>query len=68
MDRSVKIGDGNIICDSTIASPIQGTASPKKTFWGKHPILKGVIVAVIAGAVLKFSFWEKIVAFIEEVF
>lgn len=68
IDRSVKIGDGNKICGSIIASQNQGTASPKKTFWGKHPILTGVIVAVIAGVILMFSFWEKIVVFIEEVF
>ena len=34
----------------------------------KHPILTGVIGAVIAGAILMFSFWEKLVAFIEGVF
>lgn len=69
IDQSVKIGDGNKICDSTIASLVQGgVASPKKTFWEKHPILTGVIGAVIAGAILMFSFWEKIVAFIEGVF
>lgn len=68
IDQSIKIGNGNKICDSTIASFLQGTASPKKTFWEKHPILTGVIGAVIAGAILMFSFWEKIVAFIEGVF
>lgn len=68
IDQSVKIGDGNKICDSTIASLVKGTSSPKKTFWEKHPILTGVIGAVIAGAILMFSFWEKIVAFIEGVF
>ena len=68
IDQSVKIGNCNKICDSTIASLVQEAASPKKTFWEKHPILTGVIGAVIAGAILMFSFWEKIVAFIEGVF
>ena len=68
IDQSVRIGDGNKICDSTIASVVQEAASSKKTFWEKHPILTGVIGAVIAGAILMFSFWEKIVAFIEGVF
>ena len=68
IDKSIKIGNGNKICDSTIASLVQEAASPKKTFWEKHPILTGVIGAVIAGAILMFSFWEKIVAFIEGVF
>ena len=68
IDQSVKIGGGNKICDSTIASLVQEASSPKKTFWEKHPILTGVIGAVIAGAILMFSFWEKIVAFIEGVF
>ena len=67
IDQSVKIGNGNKICDSTIASLVQEAASPKKTFWEKHPILTGVIGAVIAGAILMFSFWGKIVAFIEGV-
>ena len=68
IDQSVKIGDHNKICDSTIASLVQKADSLKKTFWEKHPILTGVIGAVIAGAILMFSFWEKIVAFIEGVF
>lgn len=68
IDQSVKIGDGNKICDSTIASLVQETSSSKKTFWEKHPILTGVIGAVIAGAILMFSFWGKIVTFIEGVF
>lgn len=68
IDQSVKIGNGNTICDSTIASLVQEAVSPKKTFWGKHPLLLGVIGAVIAGVILTFSFWGKIVAFIEGVF
>ena len=68
IDQSVKIGNGNTICDSTIASLVQEAVSPKKTFWVKHPLLLRVIGAVIAGVILTFSFWGKIVAFIEGVF
>lgn len=68
IDQSVKIGNGNTICDSTIASLVQEAVSPKKAFWEKHPLLLGVIGAVIAGVILTFSFWGKIVAFIEGVF
>jgi hypothetical protein len=68
IDQSVKIGNGNTICDSTIASLVQEAVSPKKPFWEKHPLLLGVIGAVIAGVILTFSFWGKIVAFIEGVF
>ena len=68
IDQSVKIGNGNTICDSTIASLVQEDVSSKKTFWEKHPLLLGVIGAVIAGVILTFSFWGKIVAFIEGVF
>jgi hypothetical protein len=68
IDQSVKIGNGNTICDSTIASLVQEAVSPKKIFWEKHPLLLGVIGAVIAGVILTFSFWGKIVAFIEGVF
>lgn len=68
IDQSIKFGNGNRICDSTIAGLVQEAISPKKTFWEKHPILTGVIGAVIAGVILMFSFWEKIVTFIEEIF
>ena len=68
IDKSVKIGNGNKICDTTIASLVQEAASPKKTFWEKHQILMGAIGSVIAGVILMFSFWEKIVTFIEGIF
>lgn len=54
IDQSIKIGNGNKICDSVIANQVQEAASPKKTFWEKHPILTGVIIAVIAGVILMF--------------
>ena len=68
IDHSVKIGDGNKIYGSTIASLAQKPSSPKKTFWEEHPMLTGVIGAVIAGVILMFSFWGKIITFIEGVF
>lgn len=68
IDQSVTIGNSNKICDSTIASQVREATSSKKKFWKKHPISTGVIIAVIAGVILRFSFWEKIVTFIEERF
>ena len=68
IDQSIKIGNGNKIYDSIITNQVQEATSPKKTFWEKHPILTGVIIAVIAGVILMFSFWGEIVTFIEGMF
>ncbi len=69
VDRSVRIGDGNSISNSTIASTIQQAQSePKKSFGDKHPVLTGLFVSIVAGAILMFSFWEKLIAFAEGLF
>ncbi len=66
---SIEIGDNNIIKNSTIANTVNGVTESKKKNWcEKHPIISGIIVSVIAGVILLFSFWADIVKFIEGVF
>lgn len=68
-DNSVKIGDSAKITKSTIASRIDKQPSEAKlSFVEKHPIIVNVIVAVAGGFLLMFSFWDKIVTWIEGLF
>ena len=71
VDQSIRIGNNNNINKSNIVSRMESQAgnntSPKK-FSGKHPVLLSVIVSLITGFVLMFSFWQDIVNWIEEVF
>ena len=65
----IKIGNNNKISQSTIANTVnRNTATPKKSWYEKHPIIGGIIVSVVAGVILLFSFWSDIVKFIEGVF
>lgn len=68
VDQSIQIGNGNSFRDTTIATHVQKTDSSQKTFWEKHPLLVDIIVAAIAGVILMFSFWDKLVVFIDGVF
>ena len=66
-------GDGNCIVTGS------GTAtyncekndkvgeSKKKNFLS-HPLIAGIIAAVVAGIILMFSFWESLVSWIEQLF
>ncbi|WP_338546362.1 hypothetical protein V1225_10440 [Emergencia sp. JLR.KK010] len=65
---NIKIGNNNKISSSTIANTVNGNMEfPKKSWYEKHPIIGGIIVSVIAGVILIFSFWADIVKFIEGV-
>lgn len=64
----IKIGNKNKISKSTIANTVNvNTEPPKKNWYEKHPIIGGIIIAVVAGIILLFPFWNDIVQFIEEV-
>lgn len=70
---SITIGNGNKINNSNIAEKIEnhvGSSLPKKesTFYEKHPIICGFLISLVAGIVLLFSIWEKIIDFLEGVF
>lgn len=72
-DQSVRIGNGNKISNSNIAGKNENhldnaPSDVKKSFFEKHPVICGFLVSLMAGIVLLFSFWSKIVELIEGVF
>ena len=65
----IKISDNNKINKSTIAETVKGNIEPQKKSWyEKHPVIGGIIISVVAGVILLFSFWNDIVQFVEGVF
>ena len=71
VDQSVRIGDNNNINNSNVASRMESKlvdSISSKKFSEKHPILISVIIGLITGFVLMFSFWQDIINWIEEVF
>ena len=70
-DQSVTIGNGNKIKGSTIAGKIENSSvntPDKKSFFADHPLLVTIIGGVVVAFIMLFSFWEKIVNFIEGLF
>ena len=70
-DQSVTIGDGNKIKGSTIAGKIENSSiskPKKKPFFADHPLLVTIIGGVVVAFIMLFSFWEKIVSWIEGLF
>ena len=66
---SINIGNNNTIKNSNIAERIENNYnSPPKTFYERHPIIFGILISLIAGFVLLFSFWNKIIYFLEGLF
>lgn len=62
----VNIGNNNKIKDSIIAENVHGEEK-KKNWFERHPLLSSLIITVIAGVILLFSFWEDLVNWIEGV-
>ena len=60
---AINIGDGNKIKNSTISdnSVINNKSKEKKSWAEKHPILIGVIIAIVAGVILELAFWDEII-------
>lgn len=67
-NNSVQIGDGNKIKNSTIAGSVQNQPNDRHSFFESHPLLTGVLSAVVAGIILMFTFWNDIVKWIEGLF
>ena len=70
-DNSVTIGNGNKIKNTTIASKVECTPSQSdqpKRFAEKHSILIGAVISFFIGFIFLFSFWDKIVNWIEGMF
>ncbi len=66
-NNSINIGDNNKIKNSQIAHHINKNAD-EKNFAEKHPIIISFITRLITGIILLFSFWEKIINWIEGLF
>lgn len=65
----IRIGNNNKIKNSVIAEKSTITEKKEKqNFFQKHPIISGVIVSVLAGVILMFSFWQDFIKFIEKLF
>ena len=66
----IQIGDNNKIKNSVVTEngTVHKDTSQKKTFVERHPILVGLIISLIAGFVLMFSFWKDIISWIENLF
>lgn len=71
VDQSIRIGDNNTIKASAIGSKIgekSDVQPPSKGFAEKHPILLSIIISLVTGFLLLFSFWENIINWIEGLF
>ena len=64
---SVQIGNNNTIKNSVIAGTVDG-AEPKKKWAERHPVITGFLISFGAGLILMFSFWDKVITFIENLF
>lgn len=69
INMSIHIGDKNKIKNSVIAENSTFSNKKDKKSWAeKHPVIIGIIVAVIAGVILELAFWDQIVGFINKLF
>lgn len=65
----IRIGNNNKIKNSNIGESITIKSENKKErFNEKHPYITGFLISVSAGLVMLFSFWNKIVAWMEGLF
>ena len=59
------IGDQNEIKKSAIGVNLTDSETQGRSWVQRHPIITGIIIAVIAGVIvgviLKFGFWDKII-------
>ncbi len=63
------IGNNNKIKNSTIVGTTNKSDNPKSNgFFEKHPVVCSVLISFGVGFVLLFSFWNRIITFIEGLF
>lgn len=70
LNQSVSIGNGNKIIHSSISGDIEQIpekthSDAKGSFYTKHPIICAFLISFVAGLILLFSFWEKIITYVE---
>lgn len=59
---SIKIGNNNTINKSSIG---HNNSDNKKNFVTKHPLLSSLFISLLAGFIMLFSFWDKIISWLE---
>ena len=65
--NTIIIGDNNTISKSTISGNNDCSES-RHRFYDKHPWISGIVIAIIIGIILMFSFWDRVIDLIEGVF
>jgi len=66
---SIKIGNNNKIIKSNISEKTSVLTDVRnKSFFSKHPIISTILISLLVGFALMFSFWDNIVIFIEQIF
>ena len=71
LDRaeSVIIGNNNTINKSVIAGSVNVKEKKQKhNLYEEHPVICSIVISLVVGIVLMFSFWQKIVDIIEGLF
>lgn len=70
--NNIHIGNGNKISKSNISinsnKEHTNPSFKKQSFYDKHPAICSLLISLVAGIVLLFSFWKKIIEFIEGAF
>ena len=67
--QNITIGSNNKIKNSTIAGIINANgADTSKGFYEKHPVFCSVLISFLVGLILLFSFWDRVISFIEGLF
>lgn len=69
-DSSIFIGDNNKFSNTVISNGSSSSARSDndKKVSEKHPIITNVLISLIVGFILLFPFWQKLIAFLGEVF
>lgn len=64
----INIGNNNKINNSIISEESRMKNEKKKNIFEKHPLIFSFLISLFAGFILLFSFWGKIVEWIENIF
>lgn len=62
---TINIGNNNRFNNSPLSVNSSGETSNARSFYEKHPWISGILISLVAGIILLFSFWEDIINFIE---
>ena len=64
----IRIGDNNKIKNSKIGIYTNSKDNSGKSLMTKHPLFTSTIISFIVGFILLFSFWDKLVHWVENLF